>query len=104
MNLLAQIDRLKTRSRSYKACFMDEREHMTRAGEIVLADLKRFCRLESSTVTVSPVSRIIDPLAMALAEGRREVALRIVHYLNLDERTIARLNENDTKERDDFAA
>jgi hypothetical protein len=62
-------------------------------GEIVLSDLSRFCRARSSTAAVSPVSRQIDPLAMAMAEGRREVWLRIQQYLNMDERVILKLRD-----------
>lgn len=42
----------------------------------VLADLARFCRASESTFHA-------DPRVHAVAEGRREVWLRITKYLNL---------------------
>jgi len=42
----------------------------------VLEDLARFCRAHESTFHV-------DPRAHAMAEGRREVWLRIAQHLNL---------------------
>jgi 2-succinyl-5-enolpyruvyl-6-hydroxy-3-cyclohexene-1-carboxylate synthase len=65
-------------------------------GQVVLADLAKFCRANSSTAIVSPVSRSVDPIAMAMAEGRREVWLRLMAHLHIDERVVFNLNEDDT--------
>ncbi len=46
-------------------------------------------------MVVSPVSKAVDPLAMAMAEGRREVWNRIQQHLHLPEREISQLKEND---------
>lgn len=45
-------------------------------AEVVLKDLARFCRAHESTFAD-------DPRAHALAEGRREVWLRIQNHLEL---------------------
>lgn len=45
-------------------------------AEIVLKDLARFCRAHESTFHA-------DPRAHAVAEGRREVWLRLQHHLRL---------------------
>jgi hypothetical protein len=60
-----------------------------RAGEIVLADLRRYARLDRAT--------IYDPDAHELAyrEGKRAVVMRIFHYLNLDEHAVQVLMELD---------
>jgi len=42
---------------------------------------------------VSPVTKTIDPMAMAMAEGRREVWNRIQQYLQMADREIAQLKE-----------
>src|SRR5712671_5806501 len=96
-------DRIFRRAQSYRGCFMDDKGHLSRAGEIVLTDLRRFCRGNSSTVAISPVMKTIDPLAMAMAEGRREVWLRIIETLNLDEHAVAKLKEL-REERNEYAA
>lgn len=89
------IRRVFTRRTSYRRVFMDQEGRITRDAEIVLADLKRFCRATTSTVVVSPVSKNIDPYAMAIAEGRREVWNRLASFLYLDEKTVQRLTEEE---------
>ena len=87
--------RLFKRRQNYRRLFFDGDGHVNPSAEVVLADLKRFCRVETSTVVVSPVTKTIDPLAMAMAEGRREVWNRIQQYLHMADREITQLNENE---------
>ena len=87
-------ERLQRRRTAYRDLFLDERGEATRATRLVLADLRRFCRARTSTVTVSHGR--IDPLAMAVGEGRREVWNRIMQYINLDDRTIQALGEEES--------
>ena len=92
-NLTAAVQRILNRKHAYRSVFMDASGGVSPNAEIVLADLRRFCRATSSTVMVSPVSKQIDPIAMAMAEGRREVFMRIVGYLHIDEKQIFNLEE-----------
>lgn len=89
----AIVARLRRRRLAYRRCFMDAEGRIHPSAEIVLADLKRFCRAAGSTAVVSPVSKAVDPIAMAMAEGRREVWLRLTAHLYLDERTTYNLQE-----------
>jgi len=73
------------RGRFYNWLFRGENGELTRVGEHVLADLREFCGLQSSTIFDT------DPLIMARREGRREVAMRIINFLNLDEATVQQL-------------
>lgn len=93
MSLLSTLERIFQRRRAYRLCLLDNDGKPHRHAEIMLADLKRFCRANTSTAVVSPVSRSIDPIAMAMAEGRREVWNRIMAHLHLDERTVQKLSE-----------
>ena len=90
--------RLFKRRQNYRRLFLDGDGNVNPSAEIVLADLKRFCRVETSTVVVSPVTKTIDPLAMAMAEGRREVWNRIQQYLQMADRDIAQLKEDSHRE------
>jgi len=69
------VDRVKSfltsRKQAYQFTF--EKNIYTKA---VLKDLSKFCRADVSTFSE-------DPRLHALAEGRREVWLRIQNYLNL---------------------
>lgn len=89
------IERIMRRKLAYRRTFMDPEGRITRDGEIVLADLRRFCRATSSTMVVSPNTKTVDPLAMAMAEGRREVWNRLMAHLHVDERTIFNLQSDD---------
>lgn len=64
-------------------------------GEEVLQDLARFCRAFETTYHD-------DPRKHAVAEGRREVWLRIQQHLNLDEDELwARYAPSATRRDDD---
>lgn len=63
-------------------------------GMHVLADLREFCRADTSCVVVGKDGKI-DTHATVLAEGRREVWLRIMEILQLDDDTLLKLKEID---------
>ncbi len=89
------IDRILRRKLAYRRLFLDASGNINRDAEIVLADLRRFCRATASTAVVSPVSKNVDPIAMAMAEGRREVWLRLTAHLHVDEKQVFNLVEAD---------
>lgn len=66
----ATFEFLRRRKRNYQQVFA------TPMGQEVLKDLAKFCRAAESTYDD-------DPRRHALAEGRREVFLRIGRHLNL---------------------
>ena len=91
------IMRLLNKSKAYKAVFMKDGV-LTPDAQVVLTDLARFCKANSSTLMISPIGRTVDPLATVYAEGKREVFLRIQNILKLDE---ANLINADTEGNDD---
>ena len=74
----------------FRWLFRDGNGGMRRVGEHVLADLRGFCRARLGETIFDS-----DPLIMARREGRREVFMRIVYFLNLDEREVQQLMELD---------
>lgn len=89
--LLAKI---RKRRYSYRRLFLGD-NGLNADGQTVLSDLAKFCRANASTAVVSPISRSVDPIATAMAEGRREVWLRIMGHLHLEDRVVLNLNEDD---------
>lgn len=88
------ITKLFNRRAAYVTCFKDG-DDVSTAGRRVLADLAKFCRAYDTTTQVSPVTRQVDPIASAQAEGRREVYLRIMWHLKLtDDQLMTLENEN----------
>lgn len=69
---------------AYHDLFMDNGKPNV-AADIVLADLRDFCRARETTFDA-------DPRVHALLEGRREVWLRIANALGLKETDIAGLD------------
>lgn len=92
-NLTKSVQRILSRKAAYRRTFFDASGNISRDAEIVLADLRKFCRANSTTVIVSPISKSIDPLGMAMAEGRREVWLRLMAHLHIDEKQVFNLEE-----------
>jgi hypothetical protein len=78
------------RGRLYRWLFDDPAGGVNPVGELVLADLRKYC-------FAGPMVSIFDkdPLVMARREGRREVFARIQYFLNLDENTVQQLMEID---------
>lgn len=91
------IDRQERNSKrlAYRRLFVGDGKEPMGDAATVLDDLRRFCRADRSSVTVSPVSGMIDPYATAFAEGRREVWIRIQQFLNHDEPSITTEETND---------
>jgi hypothetical protein len=91
--MFSNITRILRRKLAYRRLFMDANGDINRDAEIVLADLKRFCRATASTAVISPISKSVDPIAMAMAEGRREVWNRLMAHLHVNEKTVFNLQD-----------
>lgn len=71
------LDFLRTRSRNFKLAFAGKKlDKYSPDTQAVLIDLARFCRANNSCFDA-------DPRKHAVAEGRREVWLRIANHLRL---------------------
>ena len=88
------LARIRKRKYAYRRLFLGE-NGLNGDGQIVLADLAKFCKATSSTAVVSPISQRVDPIASALAEGRREVWLRIMAHLHIDDRVVFNLTDKE---------
>jgi hypothetical protein len=95
--LTDQASRLLRRKLAYRRVFQTLTGEHSRDQEIVLADLRRFCRANASTAVISPTTKSIDPIAMAMAEGRREVWMRIAAMIHMQERTVFALEDVDSE-------
>ena len=66
----------------------------------LLEDLREFCRADQSCIIVAKDGHI-DQYATAVAEGRREVYLRICSTLNLSDEALNRMREMENDNRID---
>ena len=98
MNVTQQLRRIMSRRNAWREVFRSEDGELKKSGIEVLADLQRFCHDNRPTVKVSKATGMVDPIAMAIAEGRREVFLRIKEHLKLDDRDLQRLIKQQTDE------
>ncbi len=83
--------RLHRRAYSYRALFKTPGGELGPAAETVMRDLARYCYATKPTLKVSPITGQTDPLAMAFAEGRRDVFNRITALSNLTDNDIQRI-------------
>jgi hypothetical protein len=84
--MIGLFERFWNRRNNYRAAFRSP------AGTRVLADLREFCRADASCVVVGKDGKI-DTHATVLAEGRREVWLRITETLDLTDEQLFKLKE-----------
>lgn len=70
-----------------------------KAGHLALDDLAEFCRADRSCIVVGKDGRV-DTHATAVAEGRREVYLRILQHLNLTDAQLLRLRTEEDSDGD----
>lgn len=93
--MIDRIQRILNRRQAYRRIFLDGEGKLTRDGEMVIADLMRFCRWYQSTTVVSPVSRQTDVPASFQAAGRREVLSRLLAHLHVDDADLVRITERE---------
>lgn len=86
--------KLRKRRMAYRRVFMPGLAVTDEDKRIVLKDLARFCRAHRSTAVFSHVRGTFDPLASARADGRREVYLRLIENVHLDERHLVNMREH----------
>jgi hypothetical protein len=63
---------------------------LSESGQFVIKDLARYCHANEISVHVKTQNGQFDPIAMAFAEGQRDVYNRISGLLNLDHEQILR--------------
>lgn len=93
--MIDRIDKILRRRQAYRRLFLGDDGKLSPDAELVINDLARFCRLHRSTTVVSTVSRQTDVPATFQAEGRREVILRILGHLHVDDADLVRLTERE---------
>lgn len=87
------IKRTMIKLQAYRRMFLTDDGELNEDAKVIMKDLRKFCRATTSTAMVSPVSGQIDPMAMAMAEGRREVFNRLNEFLHLSDKVIHNLRE-----------
>lgn len=80
---------------SFRAVFRDN-EPAPVHTRAILDDLREFCRAETSCIVIGKDGRV-DTHATAVAEGRREVYLRIMQTLNLSDAVLHTMKEQENE-------
>lgn len=80
-----ELNEIRNRKAAYARTFMgDDGMNPGVDQAIVLTDLRRFCHADRPTIKISPLTGTVDPIATAVAEGQRQVWLRIMEHLKAD--------------------
>ena len=77
----------KNIQRAYRNIFGASDAKLNMDGKEVIADLKKFCRLDTSCASD-------DPCAISRIEGRREVMFHIMHKLHIDFEEVYKTDHN----------
>lgn len=93
--MIDRVQKILRRRQAYRRIFFGDDGKLSPDAELVISDLARFCRLHRSTTIISTVSRQTDVPATFQAEGRREVILRILGHLHVDDADLVRLTERE---------
>lgn len=93
--MIDRLQKILNRRQAYRRMFLGDDGQLTPDAQVVIADLARFCRLHRSTTIVSTVSRQTDVPASFQAEGRREVILRVLGHLHVDDADLFRITEKE---------
>lgn len=82
-----------------KQLLLDNKDNFNPGARVLMAELSRFCFVRKSAIKVSKITGSIDPIAMAVAEGRREVFMRIIDILGFSDeqalKMLEQINEQD---------
>jgi len=101
MSFVDRIRKVVFRRRSaYRALFTPGNS-LSPAADIVLSDLRKFCRATTTPVAISPVTQTVDPIATGIAIGRLEVWHRIAQNIQLTDADLYRLVTQDQDGTDD---
>lgn len=95
MGLRSYIEQVYRRRQAYRMMFLNDKGELNENAKVVLADLARFCRAHRSVAVVSPISQQMDVPATFMAEGRREVWLRIWAILGQNDADLNKLREGE---------
>lgn len=82
--------RMFRRRDAYRAVFAPHGD-LGPMAEVVMQDLSHYCHVRRSSFKFSTVTRQSDALAMAFAEGQRDVFNRIISQLELTNDQIDRI-------------
>lgn len=98
--LRLMIEKITKTRGAYRACFLDSHSgSLTRAGELVMADLRQFCRANGSPAQLGQ-NGMVDPIATGIAIGRLETWHRLAQNLHISDADLYRMVEQSEKERD----
>lgn len=82
---MAREDAKARRQAAYKNTFCGDTAAPHVSAQQVLADLRKFAHIDEGGLIVSPVTRMTDPHATCYRAGLRDMYLRIVAHLGIDE-------------------
>ena len=83
--------RMHRRASSYRALFLNADKDLGQAADVVMRDLARYCRSNTTSLQYSRITGMADPIATAFAEGRRDVYNHILGQLRLTNERIEQI-------------
>lgn len=91
------VTMFKKRRGAYRALFAPGP-----AADIVMRDLRKFCRATTTPAVISPVTQQIDPIATGIAIGRLEVYHRIAQHIHMSDSDLYRTVDNNEESQNEY--
>lgn len=96
MSLSERARRFLSKRQAFRDCFMDPGGDLTKSGAMAIRALALRAGAYKTSFRVSPVTRQADALAMAYAEGRRDMYLYLQTMLKLPDEAILQAMEEES--------
>lgn len=96
MNLTSLFNRTRKRRFAFRNCFCMTDGTLSESGKQVLKVLQEFCYVYCTTAKTDTCDRV-DPIAMGIAEGKRQVFNLIYKYINLSDKEFNKLMESNNE-------
>lgn len=80
---------------AYRRLFLTQTGEPNRDAATILTDLAKFCNAHRTTAIRSHGNTSFDPMAIGIAEGRRQMWLHLMGHLCVSDAAILRLHEQE---------
>lgn len=98
-NIIQKIYRTIAKRDRIRQLMLQDNDEFNPNAAVLMKELASFCYIGRTTTKVSKITGRIDPIASAIAEGRREVVLRILELLRFtDDKALKMIEELNQRE------
>lgn len=99
-NMIQRIYKTIAKRDVVKQLLLDNNDNWNPGARVLMKELTTFCMMGKSPVKVNKITGNIDPTALAIATGRREVYMRIMELINFSDESALKMIEQLNQQED----